>query len=196
MDVEAAVVALIEAGSIPDGHDLLVVRPVYITLSGPGGLYEIPFVDRRGSYGIVSYIDQDASGEYDPGETAGCYQGQVAFADEVELDSVDVMLCGESLRGSISGVVDSAVVSDTLKVTVVARSLADSAAVHTGITDGAGAFSMTCVEPGRYLVEAFYDLNANKRRDMEDTISVELADTVTVESCSAPTRLEITFDEY
>jgi hypothetical protein len=194
MTVEAALVELFDAAALDTLEGFVATVPLYVTLSGPGGLYEIPFVDTGLRYSILALIDEDLNSEYDEGEDVGCHYDVLSFDGTSELKDVDITICGDVAGGSIHGAVDTATVADTLAIGIVARSVSDSALVYP-ISPGAdGRFEIECVNPGRYVMEAFIDLNGNLSRDVEDTISVELSDTIGVESCSRSPLVEFVFD--
>jgi hypothetical protein len=194
MTVEAAVVELFDSEAIDSVEGWPVAEPLHVTLSGSKGLYEIPFVNTEGRYRVLAFLDKNMDAVYDEGEEVGCYSGDVVFAVEQEIENIDVTLCDESLTGAVEGRVDTSTVVDTLKVTVLARSVTDSAVVYEISPGTDGTFRIECVEPGRYVVEAFYDLNANLVKDQEDTFFVELPETLSVESCAEPASAEIGFD--
>jgi hypothetical protein len=184
MTVEAALVELFDADAIDTLDSLAAAIPLYITLSGSGGLYEIPFVNTNMRYSILALIDEDLDSEYDEGEDVGCYYGDLGFDGTSELKDIDILICGDVVGGSISGVVDTATVADTLAVGILARSVSDSALVYQISPGPDGRFVLECVNPGRYVLEAF----------VEDTISVELSDTIGVESCSRSPLVEFEFN--
>jgi len=191
MKVQEAVVVLFDAELIDQLSEVPRQEPIYLTLSGINGLYEIPFVATDKQYHLLAYIDDDTDAEYDDGEIVGCHPGVVAFGEVPELTDLDVLLCGETLCGSISGRVDTSSVADTLRTVVAVRSGSDSALTYDAVVNRGGEFRIECVKPGSYLVAAFVDFNGNQRRDPEDTIFVELGDTLSVESCLRPPQVEI-----
>lgn len=193
MTVEAAVVELFEAGAVDSVPGWPAAEPLYLTLSGSGGVYELPFVDTALRYRVLAFLDKNLDSVRDEGEDVGCHAGDVIFDGEKELTGIDVTLCGKTLAGSLAGRVDTSTVVDTLKVSILARSVSDSAAVYKATPDAGGEFRIGCVEPGRYVMEAFYDLNANQAKDPEDTFFVELPETLGVESCQEPPYAEISF---
>jgi hypothetical protein len=194
MTVEAAVVELFESDAIDSVEGWPAAEPLHLTLSGAKGIYEIPFVDTEGRYRVLAFLDKNMDASYDEGEEVGCYGGDVVFAAEQQMEGIDITLCGESFTGTLEGRVDTSTVVDTLRVTVLAKSVTDSAVVYKTSPATGGAFRLECVMPGRYVVEGFYDLNANLAKDGEDTFFVELPETLSVESCAEPAYVEISFD--
>jgi hypothetical protein len=194
MTVEAALVELFDADAVDTLGGFTAVTPLYVTLSGPGGLYEIPFVDTGVRYSVLAFIDEDLNLEYDEGEDVGCHYGVLGFDGAQVLGDINVTICGDVAGGGISGAVDTATVADTLKVSILARSVSDSGVVYSVSPRSDGGFDIGCVTPGLYVIEAFVDRNGNLKRDVEDTISVELPDTIGVESCSRSPLLEFRFN--
>jgi hypothetical protein len=195
LDVEGAVVFLFDADQADSTTGFPSTEPLYVTLSGSHGVYEVPFVDTDKRYRIFAVIDKNLDSEYDQGENVGCHQGDVAFGEEPEVGDIDVGICGETLLGQIAGRIDTSSVSDTLVIAVAAVSVDDSTVIHTAKPEKDGTFGMKCVEPGRYRVRAFNDLNANLLLDPGDSILVELPDTFRVESCAEPPEVEIDFKD-
>jgi hypothetical protein len=193
--VEAAVVELYNAEEFDTSRADLPGEPLYVTLSGSAGVYEIPFVDTGKRYRLMAFLDKDVNGEYDAGEDLGCHGGELVFAGRSELDSIDVTICGDSLRGGIRGLVDTASVADTLKIVILAESVMDSSVTYWAAPDRAGGFEIDCVRSGLYRVQAFSDVNMNHQKDPEDTFFVEVADTISVESCSRPREVRFGFGE-
>jgi hypothetical protein len=178
------VVELYDAAAVDTAAGLPAVEPLYLTLSGTRGVYEIPFVSTAGRYHVLAFVDKNINSLYDDGEDVGCHSGDVVFGESPALDSINVMICSDELRGVVQGRVDTSSVADTLKVSIVATSTTDSTLVYTASPTAGGDFEMTCVVPGRYVMEA---------RAEEDSIFVELPDTLSVESCSRSRYVEIDF---
>jgi hypothetical protein len=195
VSVEAAVVELFDLEAADTTGVGRPGEPLYLTLSGAGGLYEIPFVDTAKRYRLQAYLDKDIDSEYDEGEDLGCHNGDVVFNGVSELDSIDVMICGKTLSGGIRGLIDTASVADTLTITVLAESVTDSSVTYWVAPEKSGEFEIKCVEPGTYLIQAFSDVNVNHEKDPEDTFFVEVADTLSVESCSRPREVRFGFGE-
>jgi hypothetical protein len=198
MDVEGAVIELYEAEAVDTLGGLLAEAqpdPLYVTLSGQGGVYEIPFVDIKKRYRLFSFIDKDLDADYDTKEQVGCHAGIVEFAAGTTLSDVLVTICGEELGGTIVGRVDTSSVPDTLSVSLAACLVADSAKVYEGAPKPGGEFELRCLEPGSYRLEAFYDLNRNQKKDPEDSFFVEVPGTLLVEPCKEPVEVEITFGD-
>jgi hypothetical protein len=193
--VEAAVVELYDIEAFDTTGVIRPGEPLYVTLSGPEGVYEIPFVDTVKRYRLLSFLDKDMDSEYDDGEDLGCYNGDVVFAGGSELDSINITICGDSLAGSIRGLVDTASVADTLKIVILAESVTDTSVTYWVAPEKSGEFEIKCVVPGSYTIEAFSDVNANHRKDPEDTFFVEVADTLSVESCLRPREVRFGFSE-
>jgi hypothetical protein len=191
--VEAAVVELFRSEAVDTVMGFPSTRPLYLTLSGSGGLYEIPFVNTELTYRALAFLDKNSNTEYDDGEDIGCYGGEVVLDEVSEVGDVNIRLCGDKLMGTIIGRVDTASIADTISVSVMAASLEDSSLTYHAVPERSGRFEMRCVQPGEYLIEAFSDFNGNHKQDAEDTFFVEIADTLGVESCSEPQRLEIGF---
>ncbi|MFH1312747.1 MAG: Ig-like domain-containing protein [Candidatus Eisenbacteria bacterium] len=193
--VEAAVVELFDIGDYDTSGVVRPGDPLYVTLSGAGGLYEIPFVDTGKRYRLQAFLDKDVNSEYDDGEAVGCYNGDVVFEGVSELDSVDFTICGNTLSGAIRGLIDTASVADTLTITVLAESVTDSSVTYWAAPKKSGEFEIKCVTPGAYLIQAFSDVNVNHEKDPGDTFFVEVADTLSVESCSKPREVRFGFGE-
>jgi hypothetical protein len=193
--VEGAVVFLFDAGDLDSLAAFVSAEPLYVTVSGSKGKYEIPFVDTEKRYGVFAIIDDNLNSEYDDGEKVGCYPGDVVFEGTSEIEGVDLTICGETLCGGIVGSIDSASVADTLALAITVRSLDDSSVVYSVKPDKNGLFEIRCVEPGGYSVRVFRDINLNLKVDPEDSIVVELPDTIRVDSCTEPPVVEIKFDD-
>jgi hypothetical protein len=193
MDVEGAVVFLFDSGVDSLGA-LASAEPLFVTVSGSQGRYRIPFVDTEKRYEVFAIIDDNLNSEYDQGEKAGCYAGDVQFGDVSEIEAIDLTICGETLCGGIAGSIDTAAVADTVALGVMAQSLGDSSLVYLVRPGEDGLFEIGCVEPGGYSVRVFHDVNANLKLDAEDSIMVEVPDTFRVHSCSEPAVVRIEFD--
>jgi hypothetical protein len=195
MDVEGAVVFLFDADETDSAGGFPSVEPLYLTLSGSRGIFEVPFVDTDRRYSVFAIVDKDLDSEYDEGENVGCHSGAVAFVDTSEIGGVDVTICGETLLGGITGRIDTSSVADTLVIAITAASIDDSSLVYRARPEKGGAFEMECIEPGRYTIGVFSDFNSNMKLDAEDSILVELPDTLEVESCAEPAKVEIGFQD-
>ena len=169
--------------------------PLYVTLSGSRGIFEVPFVDTEKRYRVFAIIDKDLDSEYDEGENIGCYYGDVVFGDVPEIDGIDLTICGETLLGGIAGRIDTASVADTLVIAVTVMSVEDSSLVYRVRPEKSGAFEIKCVEPGLYKVRTFNDINSNLALDPGDSILVELPDTFRVDSCAEAPEVEIEFED-
>jgi hypothetical protein len=199
MSVEQAIVAAFDAAEATDLVGFPRIAPLYVTFSGAGGKYEIPYVDPRKTFRVLAFMDKDANGEYDEEEVVGCAGGEVALGDSGRVEGVDIVLCGSGLKGTLAGTVGGLPEPDTtmdakdLKVVVWARSIGDTASYHT-VCDRQGSFRIECMDPGRYVVEAFCDVNSNQRRDSEDTLWVELPDTLSIVPCVVA-RMGVTLEQ-
>jgi hypothetical protein len=195
VDVEGALVLLFEANDADTLEAFAGREPLYVTLSGGKGEYRIPFVDMDQRYRVYALIDDDLDSGYDEGEKVGCHLGEVKFWETSEMEDIDVTICGETLSGGIAGVIDTSSVADTLVLAVTARSLGDSSVSYGVRPDKSGRFEIGCVEPGTYSIKVINDLNPNQGQDPEDSILVELPDTVHVDSCEEPPFIEIELDD-
>ena len=193
MDVEGAVVEIHDAVAVDTLGGFIDAEPVYVTLSGQKGIFEVPFVNTRETYKVFSYIDKDLDSEYDTGEQVGCYAGTVSFDGAGVVEDVGLMICGETLGGSVVGVIDTATVPDTVAVGLSLHSRSDSTYSYSARPDQGGAFEFRCVRPGPYGIEAYFDFDGNQTRDTEDTFFIEIPETVHVESCAEPQEVEIAF---
>jgi hypothetical protein len=194
LDIEGAVVSLFAVDEAETTGVPPSAEPVYVTLSGPEGKYGVPFVATSREYTVFSFIDKDLDAEYDDDELQGCYNGTVTFEEGPEARGIDIVICGETLRGGIAGRVDTASIADTITVAVAAASLEDSSLVYQVKPGKDGRFTIQCVQPGRYLIEVYWDKDSNLKRDEQDSILVELPDTIGVQSCMTPPDVEIIFD--
>lgn len=194
---EQAIVEVFDAAEAAGFTAFPAATPLYVTLAGAGGRYEIPFVDTGKTYRVVAFLDNNLSTEYDEDETVGCAPGEVAFGDSAATVTVDVALCGADFGGSLKGTVSVVAQADTSgegaipKAVVLARSVEDSAS-YSATCDKQGGFGIGCVSPGRYVLEAFLDANGNQRRDSDDSVGVGLHDTLTVRACQELTGIEFT----
>jgi hypothetical protein len=193
MDVEGAVVEIHEAEAVDTLGGFTEAVPLYVTLSGAKGIFDVPFVDTRKAYRIFSYIDKDLDSEYDSEEQVGCYGGVVRFGGATVVEGVTLMICGETLGGGVVGVIDTSSVPDTMAVGLKLHSRSDSVYSYGAMPDQGGAFAFNCVRPGPYGIEAYFDFNENQIKDPEDTFFVEIPETLHVESCVEPLEVEITF---
>jgi hypothetical protein len=193
MEVEGAVVEIHDAVAVDTLGGFFNAEPVYVTLSGPKGIFEVPFVDTHGTYRVFSYIDKDLDSEYDTKEQVGCYGGTVSFDGAGAVEDIDLMICGETLGGGVVGVIDTSSVPDTIAVVLNLHSRSDSAYSYSATPDAGGAFEFKCVRPGPYGIEAFFDFDKNQIKDPEDTFFIEIPETLHVESCVEPLEVEFTF---
>ena len=194
---EQAIVEVFDAAEVGGFTGFPKAAPLYVTLTGVGGRYEIPYVDTARAYSVVAYLDKNLDTEYDEDETVGCYPGRIDFGDSAVARGVDVALCDADFRGGLTGTVTVPAVADTSGggespgAVVLARSVEDSSS-YAAPCDKQGGFSVDCVRPGRYVLEAFLDANGNRRRDSGDSVAVAFPDTITVRACEPPARVEIT----
>ena len=193
MDVEGAVVEIHDAVAVDTLGGFLDAVPIFVTLSGPKGIFDVPFVDTEGAYKVFSYIDKDLDSEYDIEEQVGCYGGTVRFGGASVVEGVDLMICGEALSGGVVGVIDTSSVPDTVAVGLQLHSRSDSTYSYNATPDQGGAFEFKCVRPGPYGIEAFFDFDKDHIKDPEDTFFIEIPETLHVESCVEPREVEITF---
>jgi hypothetical protein len=207
LTVEQALVEVFDAaGLVAPIAAFPSANPAYVVVTGAGGKYEIPFINTRTAYRVLAFADVNHNSEYDQGEAIGCAGGPVAFHDSLTRSGVDMMLCDTSLKGSLAGTVhvvsrpDTSVSADTTKmraqakVAVTARSLEDATISYRALADKDGLFKMDCVTPGKYLVMAFADYNGNQKKDPEDSFYVEMKDTIGVEPCAGPSKIEMTLE--
>lgn len=194
---EQAIVEVFDAGEVAAFTGFPGSTPLYVTLTGAGGRYEIPYVDAGRTYRVIAFLDKNLNTEYDEDETVGCSGGEIALGDSAVARGVDVALCDSDFRGGLKGAVNLVAAPDTsgaradLKAAVLATSVEDSAS-YSAPCDKQGGFSIGCVKPGRYVLEAFIDANGNQKRDANDTVSVWFPDTLTVRACEEATGIEIT----
>ncbi len=206
LTVEQAMVEVFDAEQIGDLAGFPKATPLYVTLSGAGGQYEVPFVNTKKTYRVLAYMDRNGDSEYDEGEVAGCAPGEVALMDSLTNTGVDIMLCDASFKGSLEGKVytssqfDTSAVPDTskpfeaFKVAVSVRSITDTTVSYDALADKDGRFRLDCVSPGSYVIEAFADHNGNAKKDKEDSFYVEFGDTIDIRSCSKPPTVEMTLE--
>ena len=76
------------------------------------------------------------------------------------------------------------------KITVVAKALGDSVSYRVQ-TDDKGRFAINCMNPAKYVLEAFLDHDGNQRKDVADTFYVELGDTLDIAPCAKPRYVEM-----
>lgn len=194
---EQAIVGVFDAAEAAGSSGFPGATPLYITLTGAGGRYEIPYVATGKTYRVIAFLDKNLNTEYDEDETVGCSGGETALGDSAAARGVDVALCDSDFRGSLKGTVTVIAAPDTsgaganLKAAVLATSVADSAS-YSAVCDKQGGFSIGCVIPGQYVLEAFLDANGNQKRDADDTVGVWFPDTLTVRACEEATGVEIT----
>ena len=181
--VDDAAVVVFDADTLAIGRTFPRARPVYLTLTGEGGLYEVPFVDTTGTYWVMAFMDKNANAEYDEEETVGCYAGKVDFADGAERLGVDITLCRETLCGAVKGSVDSLTLWLYPQVGVQVSSIEDSLLSYQAVCDGKGLFSITCVEPGPYRAGFFADADSNSVIDPSDSLFYEVPGPFDVGPC-------------
>ena len=196
--------ALVEVFDVADvGESTFVfptAAPVYVTYTGSGGAYEIPYVAVNRIYKMFGLVDKNANGQYDKGETIGCAEGDVSLADSTRAAGVDIVLCGEVLGGEVDGLVELKPPADTtidvasIKIAVEARPVADTTGPYNVPCDKKGNFSITCMREGRYAIQAYWDKNGNGRKDLEDSLYVRFPDTLAVEPCARPQRAEMSLE--
>ncbi|MFZ1947619.1 MAG: hypothetical protein WAW06_08735, partial [bacterium] len=199
LTVERGVVEVFDAGEVGGLEGFPAGSPRYVTFSGVGGRYEIPFVDTRRTYRVLAFVDKNSDSERDEEEQVGCALREVAFGDSAAATGVDITVCDTALAGALEGKVTLVAPSDTSggappKVAVVARSATDSAVVYRSLCGADGGFTIGCVAPGGYLIEGFADFNGNQRQDAEDTVRVRAADTAYVAACAKRAGIEIILD--
>jgi hypothetical protein len=185
--VSDAAVVVFDADTLLIGTEFPAARPVYLTLTGEGGLYEVPFVDTTRTYWVLAFMDKNANAEYDESEVIGCFGGKLGFEEGGERQNVDIILCKETFCGSVKGSVDSLTLSFYPQVGVEASSTADTVLAYQAICDGRGAFRLTCVEPGPYRVGFYADVDSNSVIDGSDSLIYEVEGPVEVRPC---------FEEY
>jgi len=181
--VDDAAVVVMDADTLAIATGFPRDKPVYLTLTGNGGLYEVPFVDTTRSYWVLAYMDKNANAEYDEDEIVGCFPGKVDFLSGGEQSGVDILLCRETLTGAVKGSVDSLTLSLYPQVGVRASSDADSALSYETICDKKGAFALTCVEPGSYSVGFYADSDSNSVIGEGDSLFYGVAGPVDVKPC-------------
>jgi len=186
MAAEQAIVEVFDAAEVTGFEAFPAAAPVYVTLTGAGGRYEIPYVDTRRSYRAVAFLDKNLNTEYDQDETVGCASGMISFADSSAARGIDIPFCEAAFKGILSGAVSIAAfdtsAAQDLGAAVLATSLEDSSSYAAGC-DKQGVFRIGCLSPGRYLVKAFVDLDGDQKQDTDDTLEAWFADTVTVAPC-------------
>lgn len=183
LKVDDAAVVVLDADTLAIGAGFPGDKPVYLTLTGDGGLYEVPFVDTTRSYRVLAYMDKNANAEYDEDEIVGCYPDTVDFTGGGELMGVDISLCKETFTGAVKGSVDSLTLSLYPQVGVRAQSGADSALSYEAICDRKGAFVLSCVEPGSYSVGFYADSDSNSVIGEGDSLFYGIAEPVDVKPC-------------
>jgi len=201
MTLEQALVEVFDVSDVGESTFVFpTATPVYVTYSGSGGIFEIPYVAMKRTYKVFGLEDKNGNGQYDKGEMIGCAEGDVALVDSTRASGVDIVLCGEALGGQIDGVVDLKAPVDTtidvasLKIGVQAKSVSDTLGPYNAACDREGSFSIPCMRQGRYSLEAFWDKNGNGRKDLEDSIFVRLADTLAVDPCMSPQRVKMNLE--
>ena len=182
--VDDAAVVVLDADTLTIGTSFPGDKPVYLTLTGDGGLYEVPFVDTTKSYWVLAFMDKNANAEYDEDEIVGCFPGKVDFTGGGELLGVDILLCRETFTGTVKGSVDSLTLSLYPNVGVRAKSDADSALSYVAICDRKGAFALNCMEPGSYSVGFYADSDSNSVIGEGDSLFYGVAGPVDVTPCN------------
>ncbi|HVP57298.1 MAG TPA: Ig-like domain-containing protein [bacterium] len=194
LSVEQALVEAFDAAEIGEITGFPTADPDYVSLTGSGGQFEIPFVNPKKTYCVFAFVDANANSEYDRGETVGCAGGEFSFADSSRITGVDFSLCDTGLKGSLGGTVLEPEGLDTLKagarIAVIARAVRDSVS-YRAQADDKGRFVINCMNPAEYVVEAFLDYNGNQRKDVADTFYVRSADTLSIRPCAKPQYVEM-----
>lgn len=183
LKVDEAAVVVFDADTLEIGAAFPRERPVYLTLTGDGGLFEVPFVDTTRSYWLLAFLDRNANAELDEGEVTGCHGKRVSFVESGEQTGVDVLLCRETLCGSVKGSVDSLTLSLYPQVGVQANSVADSAVSYLAFCDKKGSFTLDCMEPGPYTIGFYADADSNSAIGEKDSLFNLVADPVEVRPC-------------
>lgn len=181
--VDDAAVVVFDADTLLIGNEFPKATPVYLTLTGDGGLFEVPFVDTTRSYWVLAFMDKNVNAELDEGEVTGCHGGRVGFALGREQMGVDVLLCKETLCGSVKGVVDSLTLSLYPQVGVKASSVTDTTLSYEAICSKKGTFTLTCMEPGPYTIEFYADADSNSVIGEADSLFHEMGEGVDVRPC-------------
>lgn len=181
--VDDAALVVFDADTLVIGNEFPRETPVYLTLTGEGGLFEVPFVDTTRSYWVFAFMDKNANAELDEGEVTGCHGSRVDFTLGGERVGVDVLLCKETLCGSVKGVVDSLTLSLYPQVGVKANSVTDSALSYEAICGARGAFALTCMEPGPYTIGFYADADSNSVIGETDSLFHAVGDAVDVRPC-------------
>ena len=181
--VDEAAVVVLDADTLDIGTGFPRDKPVYLTLSGEGGLFEVPFVDTSRTYWVLAFMDKNANAELDEGEVTGCHGDRVDFGSGGEQLDIDVLLCKETLCGSVKGVVDSVTLSLYPQVGVKASSTADTAISYQAICDRKGMFTVTCMEPGPYTLAFYADVDSNSVIGDSDSVFHVVGDSVEVRPC-------------
>lgn len=199
LTVEQAVVGVFDVADLGELSKWPEADPVYVTFSGAGGAYEIPYVNTKRTYRVVAFMDKNGNAAYDSDEIMGCAHGQVALTDSAAAATgVDILICDTRFEGSLEGRVyvsaapDTAGGSEPFKVAVTARSLTDTSASYRTLCGKDGLFAINCMKPGEYVIQAFSDYNGNQKKDPQDSFYVEFGDTVGIASCSEPPEVDMT----
>jgi len=183
LKVDDAAVVVLRADTLAIGAGFPDEKPVYLTLTGDGGLYEVPFVDTSGTYWVLAFMDKNANAEYDEEEIVGCFGGRVDFDEGGERTDVDIVLCKETLCGSVKGSVDSLTLSLYPQVGVQVNATEDSVLSYEAICDKSGLFEINCVEPGPYSVGFYADADSNSVISEADSLFYEVEGPVEVMPC-------------
>jgi hypothetical protein len=181
--VNDAAVVVFDADTLALGTRFPAVKPVYVTLTGEGGLYEVPFVDTTRTYWVLAFMDKNSNAEYDEEEITGCFGGRVDFKAGGERTGVDVILCRETLCGSVKGSVDSLTLSLYPQVGLEAASTTDSLLSYETICDRQGRFSIDCMDPGTYSVGFYADTDSNSTITAADSLFYRVEPPVEVKPC-------------
>ena|GEM_PF-1988254 len=184
LKVSDAVVVVFDADTLELESGFPVETPVYLTLTDNAGLFEVPFVDTTRAYWVLSFMDKNSNAEFDEDEIVGCFGGTVTFESTGERGGIGILLCKETLCGSVKGVVDSLALTVYPKVGVQASSTADSLLTYEAMAGRTGEFAITCMEPGPYRVGFYSDIDSDGKVDAGDSLLLELRDPVQVRACA------------
>jgi hypothetical protein len=183
LKVDDAAVVVLDADTLALGAEFPREKPVYLTLTGDGGLFEVPFVDTTRTYWVLAFMDKNVNAEYDEEEVVGCFGGKVDFDAGGERVGLDIMMCKETLCGSVKGSVDSLTLSLYPQVGVEVNSATDSSLSYEAICDRRGLFEISCVDPGPYSVGFYADADSNSVIDEADSLFYEVEGPVEVRPC-------------
>jgi hypothetical protein len=181
--VDDAAVVVLDADTLDLGPVYPKEMPVYLTLTDNGGLFEVPFVDTSKTYWVLAFMDKNGNAEHDEGEVTGCFGGRLNFESGAERTGVDILLCKETLCGSIKGSVDSLALSNYPQVGITAGSVEDTTLSYSAICGKTGAFAITCMEPGTYSVAFYADADSNSAIGEGDSLLYRIEPPVKVGPC-------------